>query len=123
VRRSPAASVIDGTVTEMVGWEDVLRFFLELGALAYWGFSTQNGAAAWALALGAPLAAGVFWGLFVAPKARFRVSRAGRVVLGLVVFGLAAAALADAGEAILAIVLASLALLNAPIMLARLSSR
>jgi hypothetical protein len=110
----------------MVGWNDVLRFLLELGALAalaYWGFSTRDGAAAWALGLGAPFAAAVFWGLFVAPKARFPVSRAGRVVLGLAVFGLAAAALADAGEAILAIVFGALALLNATIMLARLSSR
>jgi hypothetical protein len=110
----------------MVGWNDVLRFLLELGALAalaYWGFSTREGAAAGALGRGAPVAAAVFWGLFVAPMARFPVSRASRVVLGLVVFGLAAAALADAGEAILAIVFGALALLNATIMLARLSSR
>lgn len=122
MRRSPAASVIDGTVTEMVGWNDVLRFLLELGALAalaYWGFATQDGAPAWILGLGAPLAAAVFWGLLVAPKARFRVRRPWRVVLGLVVFGLAAAALADAGSSVLALVFAGLALLNAVVMLAR----
>ncbi len=109
----------------MVGWNDALRFLLELGALAalaYWGFSTQDGAAAWALGLGAPLAAATFWGLFVAPKARYPVSPSGRVVLGLVVFGLAAAALADAGRTLLAIVFAALALLNGAVMLARRSS-
>jgi hypothetical protein len=106
----------------MVGWNDVLRFLLELGALAalaYWGFTTGDGAAAWLLGLGAPLAAAVVWGLAISPKARLRTGLTGRVLLGLVVFGFAAAALADAGEAVLAVVFAALALLNAVVTLAR----
>jgi Protein of unknown function (DUF2568) len=69
----------------MIGWNDVLRFLLELGALAAlgnWGFTSGSGATAWALGLGAPLAAIAFWGLFVAPKARFPTSMTGRVALG-----------------------------------------
>ncbi len=106
----------------MIGWNDVLRFLLELAALvalAYWGFTTGSGATAWALGLGAPLAAATFWWLFVAPKAKVAVSRTGRVALGLVVFGLATAALANAGSTIAAIAFGTLALVNALVMLAR----
>jgi Protein of unknown function (DUF2568) len=109
----------------MVGWNDVLRFLLELGALAalaYWGFTTGDGATAWLLGLGAPLAAAAFWGLAVSPKARLRTGLTGRVVLGLVVFGLAAAALAAAGRTVPAVVFAALAMLNAVVMLARAHS-
>jgi Protein of unknown function (DUF2568) len=115
--RPPSAE----NVTEMIGWNDVLRFLLELGALAalgYWGFTTGSGAAASALGLDAPLAAAVFWGLFVAPKARFPVSETGRVVLGLVVFALATAALLAAGATVAGIVFGAFALLNAVVMLA-----
>jgi hypothetical protein len=46
-----------------------IRFGLELAALAalaYWGFKTMDGTAAKILfGLGAPLLAGVLWGLFV----------------------------------------------------------
>jgi Protein of unknown function (DUF2568) len=106
----------------MIGWNDVLRFLLELGALAalaYWGFTTGSGASAWALGLGAPLAAAVFWGLFVAPKARYPVADTGRALLGLVVFVPATAALADAGAPVVAAVFGGLAVLNAAVMLAR----
>ena len=106
----------------MIGWNDVLRFLLELGALAalaYWGFTTGSGATPWLLGLGAPLAAAIFWGLFVAPKARFPVSASARVDLGLVVFGLATAALVAAGATVVAVVFGALALLNAAVMLAR----
>jgi hypothetical protein len=106
----------------MLGWNDVLRFLLELGALAalgYWGFTTGSGASAWVLGLGAPIAAAVFWGLVVAPKARFPVSQAWRAALGLVVFGFATAALVASGSMILGIVFGALALLNAVVMVAR----
>jgi hypothetical protein len=105
----------------MIGWNDVLRFLLELGALValgYWGFTTASGATAWLLGLGAPLGAAAFWGLFVAPKARFPVSATGRAVLGLVVFALATAALLDAGATVAGIAFGALALLNAVVLLA-----
>jgi hypothetical protein len=109
-------------VTKTVGWNDVLRFLLELcalAALAYWGFTTGRGATAWLLGLGAPLAAAVVWGLAISPKARLGTGLTGRVLLGLVVFALATAALADTGRVALAVVFAALALLNAIVMLAR----
>ena len=106
----------------MVGWNDVLRFLLELGALAalaYWGFTTGSGATPWLLGVAAPLAAATFWGLFVAPKARYLVSATARVALGLIVFGLATCALVAAGATAVAVVFGALALLNAVVMLAR----
>lgn len=56
---------------------DVLAFLVELVALALiglWGY--RAGGPLWAkvaLAIGLVLAASVFWGLFAAPRARFRV--------------------------------------------------
>jgi hypothetical protein len=46
----------------MVTPNDVLRFFLELAALAslaYWGFSEFGGVVQWIVGLGAPLLAGL----------------------------------------------------------------
>jgi hypothetical protein len=51
------------------------------------------------LAIAAPLAAAVVWGLFVAPKARVQVSEEARLVIELAVFVAAAAALAAAWRA------------------------
>ena len=48
-----------------------------LGALGYWGFETGDGAATQALlGVGAPVAAAVVWGLFIAPKASHPVPQA-----------------------------------------------
>ncbi len=78
-----------------------LRFLLELAslaALAAWGFHTGDSLPAdLVLGVGAPLAAAVLWGAFIAPKARFPVPLGVRVVLELVVFGSAAVALWAAG--------------------------
>lgn len=77
-------------------------FLLELSALAclgYWGFQTGQG---WifkiALGIGAPLLAAVLWGTFVAPKASIPVSVPVRIMLQLLVFGTAAAALYASGH-------------------------
>lgn len=55
----------------------VLRFLLELGALAalgYWGLHTgSNELLHWLLGIGVPLLAAVVWGLFIAPRRRFDV--------------------------------------------------
>jgi hypothetical protein len=94
----------------------VLRFLLELAALAalgYWGAqSTSSGIARVALAIPLPLAAAVFWGLFVAPKARFGGRRGVRLLLGLVVFGLASAALVSSGQPMLGWTFGAVALVN-----------
>jgi hypothetical protein len=90
-----------------------VRFLCELAllaALAYWGFSVGNGVAAWLLGLGAPLLAAIVWGAVVAPKARWPVPIQVRVVIELVLFAMAAAALAVAGRPVLAVVLGGAAL-------------
>jgi membrane protein YdbS with pleckstrin-like domain len=48
-----------------------LRFLLEIGALVaggYWGWKSADGAARWALAIGAVVAVVVVWTLFVSPN-------------------------------------------------------
>ncbi len=93
---------------------DALRFFLELAALAalaYWG-ATRD---VWAwplLAVAAPLALAVFWGLFMSPKARYRLHDPLRLLAEIAVWGVAAAALAAAGHDALAIALAAAAALH-----------
>src|SRR5689334_1484014 len=98
-----------------------LRFLLELAALAslgYWGGTAPTGAAAQtALAVGLPLAAAVFWGMFVAPRARVVLPTGARMALGLLVLAGAALALGDRGHGRLGLGFAGLALLNAALML------
>jgi hypothetical protein len=64
------------------------------------------------LGLGAPLLAAVVWGLWLAPKARRRLPDAPRLVAKLVIFAIAALALAAAGQPGLAAVFALLAAIN-----------
>ncbi len=93
-----------------------LAFALELcmlAAFAYWGARTGNGALAKvALGIGAPLLAGIVWGLFMAPRAPFSLSMPIHTALFLVIFGAAAFALARAGQPTLAIVFAVVSVLN-----------
>ena len=87
----------------------LLRFLLELCALAalgYWGFRTgQSMPVKLLLGIGAPLVAAVVWGMFVAPKASVPVPVWLWLALQAIIFGLAAAGLAAAGQRALAIVL------------------
>ena len=77
-------------------------FLLELCALAalgYWGFQVGDGALAKvALGVGAPLLTAVVWGLFIAPRAVVTVPYAINQVLRILVFSLAVASLAVAGQ-------------------------
>jgi hypothetical protein len=89
-----------------------LRFLLELaalGALAYWGFHEFDGAAAILVGIGAPLAAAVAWGVFVAPKRRVHRGEGLRWLVELLVFGAAAVALIDGGAVVVGIVFAVVA--------------
>jgi hypothetical protein len=88
---------------------DGLRFSLELCALAavaYWGWSEHGGVWRWVLVVAAPLAVAVLWGNTIAPKAKRRVGDPWRLAVELLVFGGAVAALLDAGQRTLGIVLA-----------------
>jgi hypothetical protein len=93
-----------------------LRFVLELcafGALGYWG-SQATSSSAWCvvLAIATPAAAIVVWGLFVAPKAKVKVSEPVRWAIELVVFVGAAVALGAAGQVVLGIVFGVVAVVN-----------
>ncbi|MFI5660050.1 YrdB family protein [Streptomyces sp. NPDC051684] len=79
-----------------------LAFLLELlalGLLAWWGMTRDIGwAGSLALAVAAPLGAAVLWGMFAAPKARFRIPHAAQLGVKAVVFGAAALALLVLGH-------------------------
>lgn len=79
----------------------VVAFVLELvalAALAAFGWGRGSG---WVtrslLGASAPLAAGLLWGAFAAPRAQFQVRGMG-IVTKILVFGAAAAALAGMGR-------------------------
>jgi hypothetical protein len=96
-----------------------LKFLLELAALAafaYWGAKTGSGAVSILLAIAAPLAMIVVWGRFAAPRSPTRLPTPQRVPLELGVFALAALALLDAGDTGGAIVLATVATVNAALL-------
>jgi hypothetical protein len=92
-----------------------LRFLLELaalGALAYWGFHEFDGTTGVLVGIGAPLAAAIAWGIFVAPKRRVHRGEGLRWLVELLVFGAAAAGLIDAGATVLGIAFAFVAVVD-----------
>jgi hypothetical protein len=94
---------------------DGLRFLLELAALAslaYWGFAEHDGVVRWLLGLGAPLAAAVLWGRFVAPKASHPTVDPLRLALEVLVFGSGVAALFAARESTLGAVFGALVVVH-----------
>jgi hypothetical protein len=74
-----------------------IAFLLELAALAclaWWGWrSAENNALRLVLAIAAPVAAAVVWGVFASPKATFTLPLAGVLAVKALVFGAAVAAL------------------------------
>jgi hypothetical protein len=99
-----------------------LAFLLELCALAafaWWGYQAGQGTLAKiALAIGTPLLVAVFWGLFVAPRARFSTSPTVKFVLALMVFATATVALFVTGQTALAWIFLIAAVLNRILILA-----
>jgi hypothetical protein len=81
-----------------------LRFLVaELGALAafvWWGL--DRGGFAVVLGLAAAAVVVLLWGAFVAPRARRRLADPARLVLEVVIFAAATAALVDIGHPVLA---------------------
>ena len=69
-----------------------VRFLLELGALAAFGFAGAQ--VGWWLAALAPILAAAAWGTFAAPKSSRRLSGAPYLVFAVVFFALATAVLA-----------------------------
>jgi hypothetical protein len=96
-----------------------VKFLLELGAigaLAYWGASSDAGIASPLLALAAPGIAIAAWATFAAPRSRRRLSERQRIPFELAVFGLAALALAAAVGEAWGIVFAAVVALNAGLL-------
>ncbi|OCC09414.1 YrdB family protein [Streptomyces sp. PTY087I2] len=95
---------------------EVLAFLLELaaiGCLAWWGFTVVDGVLVPVLlGLGVPTAAVTLWGLFAAPRARFRPPLAGVLVVKSLVLGGGAAALYAVGHPVAAVVFAVVLALN-----------
>ncbi|MBV9367640.1 MAG: YrdB family protein [Solirubrobacterales bacterium] len=92
-----------------------LKFLLELAsvaALAYWGTTIDSGVVGALIAIAASAATIALWGRFAAPRSEHRLHTASRVPFELAVFALAALALLDAGQTVLAVILATLAVTN-----------
>ncbi|GAA3048358.1 hypothetical protein GCM10017562_08140 [Streptomyces roseofulvus] len=95
---------------------DLLAFvweMLALGVLAWWGW--QAAGPVWlrlVAAVAVPGAAATLWGLFAAPRARFRVPLAGVLAVKALVFGAAALALAGLGHGTWAGVFGGVAVVN-----------
>lgn len=95
-------------------------FLLELCALAafsYWGFHMDRG---WIIKLlfgiGTPLLIAIFWGTFIAPKASYPVSTSVRIILQLIIFALAVAALYFSGKSKLAVIFGVVVLIEMILM-------
>ncbi|MFF4235608.1 YrdB family protein [Actinomadura geliboluensis] len=93
-----------------------LAFVLEVAAivaLAWWGFTTGgNVVVNVVLGIGAPVGAMVLWGLFAAPRARFKVALPFVLLVKAIVFGAGALAFYGVDHATLAILFAVVAVLN-----------
>lgn len=97
-----------------------LRFLLELcilTVLGYWGFQAGHG---WLvkiiLGLSSPLLVAVVWGTFIAPKAAMKLGEPWLLMLELVIFGLAIAALYFTGHPTLAWALGLVYVINRLLM-------
>ena len=92
-----------------------LRFLLELcllAALAYVGLQVNV-----LVAVVAPLAAAIVWGLFVSPKARYPLSSGLWLAVQAVLFGAAAIALIAVGTPVLGVVFALAVVANLALVL------
>jgi Protein of unknown function (DUF2568) len=99
----------------------LLKFLLELGALAafgLWGASVADGPVAVVLAIGLPVVTAVLWGAFAAPRARHRLPLRRRAPFELGVFALAALALWSAESAAWGAAFAVIAAVNALLLTA-----
>ena len=93
-----------------------IAFFLELAmltAFGYWGFYGDKSASVkWMLGIGLPLLTALVWGMFLAPKAVYRLNSTSGNLLSLILFLLAATVLFYTQHPVLAIVFASTAVVN-----------
>ncbi|MFI6058457.1 YrdB family protein [Streptomyces sp. NPDC051286] len=95
---------------------EVVAFVVELAALAAlarWGFTTGDGAAArLLLGLGTPAVAIALWGMFAAPRARFRPPLAGVLLVKAVVLGGGVYAVHAVGHPVAAVFFGAVVVVN-----------
>ena len=95
---------------------NALRFLLEVAAIvaiAYWGLTLRSfGAWRYAVAIGLSLLIILVWGLWGAPMASFRLDTIPRLLLEILIFSSAVAALFASGQKTLAGVMASIVVIN-----------
>ena len=99
-----------------------VRFVLEIAALVaigYWGWTQHDGFVRYLLAIGGPLLAAILWATFAVPddpsrsgKAPIPVPGIIRLALELALFAFAAWALYDAGNSLLALILAAVVVVH-----------
>lgn len=96
---------------------DAVRFLVELAAPAavcYWGFRDHSSwVAKLVFGIGGPVLIASTWGIWMAPQSKRRATEGIRVLLEVVIFALATAALAASTGAALAIIFAVVAAVNA----------
>ena len=93
-----------------------LRFILELCALAsfaYWGFHiSQSMPIKLLLGIGSPLLVIIIWGLFGSPAAPLPLKGFNRILLEMLIFGLAVFALFSSGKTNLGFIFAIIVIIN-----------
>jgi len=93
-----------------------IAFLLELcalAALAYWGFQTGSSTVLkLILGFAAPVLTAVIWGRFMAPTSKTRLRGMSYLLVKILIFGIAAIALAAAGQVTLAILFAAISIVN-----------
>ena len=97
-----------------------IRFVLEVCALVslfYWGFQSSQGILMkLGLGIGAPLLIAIIWGVFGSPKAPISLEGFSRLLLELLIFGLASLALDSSGKPTLALIYAITVVINRILM-------
>lgn len=102
--------------TVTIGANEILRFLLELVAIAticFWGFALWPAPwLNWVMGIAAPLLAAIVWGLFRSPKAPVHLGPSWRAVVEICVMGAATVAWFALGQPIIGIAFAVLALVS-----------
>jgi hypothetical protein len=95
---------------------EAVAFVVELaalGALGWWGFAAGDGVAPrLLLGIGAPVVAAVVWGMFAAPRARFRPPLVGVLVVKAVVLGCGVYAVHAVGHSMAAVFFGVVVIVN-----------
>lgn len=98
-----------------------LAFFLELAmlvSLGYWGFyGDKSTFVKWSLGIGLPVLTAIIWGIFLAPRAKYRLGNISGNLLALLLFLLAATLLYYTQHHGIAVIFASVAIVNRVLIL------